>query len=267
MLGAPPEGRRSARVASNFWIGLDGDRSELVLRRGNLSRRGAFFEHLGEAGVVGSDHLLSLASEDRAMFVQVPGTVVRMEEKRGMALELNPGDNATAKGVIRLIRHCVDIGLGSPPSVAPAGHRGNSFRETRQTIDQLDGNSVDTIDELFADERTIDVASTLPDFQGQLSQIRVPSLLSLLELDKLSGELTFHSHKSKVTLVIVDGRLIDCEEMHNKVDPSTLMLSLIAWEEGEFEFRGGASHHTPRFERSLTWLVLDAAQAVDKANS
>ena len=60
------ESRRSARIPGRFWVAVEGVDAEPVLRHGDISATGLFFELTEDIGDVGTVQFLHLASVDRA---------------------------------------------------------------------------------------------------------------------------------------------------------------------------------------------------------
>src|SRR6185369_11160892 len=92
------EGRRSARVRTEFFVTVEGLEREPVLRKGDVSTTGIYFTTETDVGEVGLISWLSIASADRAETVHVMASVVRSVRVRdtggretvGIAFEFMP---------------------------------------------------------------------------------------------------------------------------------------------------------------------------------
>lgn len=109
------ESRRSARIAGGFWVAVEGVDSELVLRRGDISATGIYFEIDADIGAVGTVQWLHVASLDRTRVVHVMAHVVRIvsladvhREVKGVALEFMPESDEAAANVCELVRHVLE---------------------------------------------------------------------------------------------------------------------------------------------------------------
>lgn len=106
------EARRSARIPARFWVAVEGVDAEPVLRHGDISATGVFFELTEDIGDVGTVQFLRLASLDRTRHLHVMAYVVRAvvladvhEERRGVALEFMPESDDAAAYLVDFVRH------------------------------------------------------------------------------------------------------------------------------------------------------------------
>ena len=122
------ESRRSARIAGGFWIAVEGVDDELVLRHGDISATGIFFELDADVGEIGTVQWLHVASLDRSRVVSVMAHVVRivsLEElggaARAVALEFMPESDEAAANLVDFVRHVLaePAADGSAPQVSP----------------------------------------------------------------------------------------------------------------------------------------------------
>lgn len=109
------ESRRSARIAGGFWVAVEGVDAELMLRRGDISATGIYFEIDGDVGSVGTVQWLHVASLDRTRIVHVMAHVVRVvsladvhREVKGVALEFMPESDEAAAHLCELVRHVLE---------------------------------------------------------------------------------------------------------------------------------------------------------------
>ncbi len=102
---------------------------------------------------------------------------------------------------------------------------------------------------------------------GQLSRIKLPTILGLMEMERLSGELRFNAHgRSELVLYLDRGRPIDLVDTSGgSATPRQLLAQLMGWSEGEFHFVVEESVREDRFGTSMTSVILDLARAEDEA--
>lgn len=111
------EGRRSARVATEFLLAIDGLDPEPVLRKGNISATGVYFSSESDVGEIGMISWLTIASSDRARSVHVMAYVVRRvrvsdangRERVGAAFEFMPESASATAALGELVRYVVAL--------------------------------------------------------------------------------------------------------------------------------------------------------------
>src|SRR5262245_20546983 len=86
------EVRRSARVASEFLVAIQGLEVEPILRRGNISTTGIYFVTSADVGEAGMMSWLQISSVDRLRTITVMAYVVRR-------IELTDADERGITGV------------------------------------------------------------------------------------------------------------------------------------------------------------------------
>lgn len=97
---------------------------------------------------------------------------------------------------------------------------------------------------------------------GLLSRIPFPSLCALLELERLSGDLTITRGDRVVRLFVKDGRFVDVEPY--SPDPRPELRKLLGTREGAFEFTVAEVGRADRIGASMTQLLLDLACESDE---
>jgi hypothetical protein len=354
-----PESRRSARIASGFWVAVEGVDSELVLRRGDISATGIFFEVDVDIGAVGTVQWLHVASMDRSRTVHVMAHVVRVvtladvhRELKGVALEFMPESDEAAANLCDLVRQIVESPKGGAVAQigsrlrAKAGDRTADVSElsvktllleadwsvpvgeavrveiiargVRRPI-RLEGQAVSVLPaftgglkryriavrmkeelkgplrrfsegELRLDQAELAKAKATvvehdprpgpmdqllsaiiqppaepPErkhLSGELSRIPLTTLCSLLELERLTGELSIRHEDELVRLFVRDGRFVDVESRSN-VEPRKELGRLLGRREGTFAFLVTAVVREDRIRASMTELLLEAAVEED----
>ncbi len=105
---------------------------------------------------------------------------------------------------------------------------------------------------------------------GLLSRVQLPTLLSLLEMEQMTGVLRIHRNESKegeaIALFIRNGRLLDANSsLRATLSLRQLLGQLMNWEEGFFQFDMEEMAEDERHGSSLTELILDLAADADAA--
>lgn len=90
------EGRRSARFLSELWVGVHGHDETPVLRRGDLSASGIYYETDRAVGEPGAVVWLYLASPDKKRDIELMAHVVRTVYQGGEGAEVRPAAGVTA---------------------------------------------------------------------------------------------------------------------------------------------------------------------------
>ena len=99
---------------------------------------------------------------------------------------------------------------------------------------------------------------------GRLSQISMPSALWLLDQEGLSGVIEFQREDEIIVLYLSEGSVIDADSPSDERDPREHLSALMAWEDGEFEFRVEEIDRPDRVGVATQGLLLDLAVASDE---
>src|SRR4051794_12550235 len=115
--GSGRDARRSARVEAKFLLAIEGVKSQLVPRKGDISATGLYFEVEEDIGDVGTVHLLRLASVGRARTIRIVAHVVRKVSLtatgsvsvNGAAFEFMPDSEAAAQEVEDFVHYILTL--------------------------------------------------------------------------------------------------------------------------------------------------------------
>lgn len=91
---------------------------------------------------------------------------------------------------------------------------------------------------------------------GELARIRLPALLSMIDIDKMTGELLLLRGGERRTLYVRRGRVLDVEPA---TDPKAELASLLAWHDGDFAFTLKAVIRPDRIATRTADLLADEA--------
>jgi hypothetical protein len=105
-------------------------------------------------------------------------------------------------------------------------------------------------------------------FQGDISQVSISTVLTLLELERRSGTLRVKSDGGRrAEIVLADGTFVGATLDGKPGKPTDLLRDLLRWHQGSFSFKpapDGTDNKSPR--QSLGGLLLQAMQLEDEAS-
>jgi len=108
-----------------------------------------------------------------------------------------------------------------------------------------------------------------PSLKGDLSQIGLSALLTLIELERKTGMLTLKSPGNVVAQVLVrEGRVVHArlEEAADPVDVDCV-YHLLTWSGGSFEFLACDVEGPDRVQTPTMHLLMEGARLIDEANN
>lgn len=345
------EARRSARITTNLRVAIEGVDERPVLRRGDLSSTGIYFELDRAVGAVGSVQRLWVSPADGAEPVPILARVIRVVSADdlqlgaitvGAAFEFMPESPEHREALEQLVRTVVGahfeidamapihhqfdakiddlhratiyrlgvrgmlleterplaigdtilVAIQPPGAEAPirieaqavnvAPVSSTSFRvelriQSEYSAHELaDGTEpgatmAGRIDRLFAHlivppDHGGAPPSRKEHLVGALSRIRLPSLLALFEMERMSGVAELIRDGDLARVYVSDGRVVDVVYPAGPETPRAMLAALIEWDEGTFEFRVGAIDRPDRLGSSITGLLLDLAREHDEAH-
>jgi hypothetical protein len=100
---------------------------------------------------------------------------------------------------------------------------------------------------------------------GLLSQIPVTTLMSLFDMEQLTGRLLVRTIGGVATLIFVrNGHIVDVECPTLPANPRELLMAVMRLPEGSFEFNVQPVARTDRIGTSTTALLLDLTRIIDE---
>jgi len=148
------ESRRGARIATRFLVAVEGLEVAPVLRKGDISATGVYFEIDKDIGDVGTVQSLHLTSLDGSRSVRVMAHVVRTvklaaiagRSVSGAAFEFMPESDEAAARVHDFVRRVLTIRKqhGDAPTIAPRldARVGDSSSDHHATVQSLSVRSM-----------------------------------------------------------------------------------------------------------------------------
>jgi DNA-binding response OmpR family regulator len=102
--------------------------------------------------------------------------------------------------------------------------------------------------------------------RGALSELGLPSLLTMFEQEKKSGQLSVTRDQSVAWIDFVDGKIVRARSTDIAEDSRTVLMNVLDWEAGYFELSAGTpADQKPELEGSVTHLLIEHARLRDEA--
>ena len=102
--------------------------------------------------------------------------------------------------------------------------------------------------------------------RGTLDELDLPSLLTMFEQGRKSGQLAVTRDQLVAWIDFVDGRIVRARSTEVAADSRTVMMSVLDWQAGYFELSAGApAVAAPELAASVTHLLLEHARLRDEA--
>jgi DNA-binding response OmpR family regulator len=101
--------------------------------------------------------------------------------------------------------------------------------------------------------------------RGTLAEVGLPSLLTMFEQERKTGQLSVTRDHFVAWIDVVEGKIVRARSNEIDADSHQIMMSVLDWKDGYFELSSGAVQVQPELDRSITHLLLDHAQRRDEA--
>jgi two-component system, OmpR family, response regulator len=101
--------------------------------------------------------------------------------------------------------------------------------------------------------------------EGDLSQMSIATVLTVLEMEQRSGIFEVMSKKRQASLDIVRGHVIQGTVGGTKISALGAMRAILAWNVGRFLFRPTTARELPPSQKSLGALLIEALRLEDEA--
>jgi two-component system OmpR family response regulator len=102
--------------------------------------------------------------------------------------------------------------------------------------------------------------------RGELSEISLPSVLTVLEMEHKTGLLLVERGRESGRLFIREGRVIRAAVEPSALTGSSAVYALLFWQEGAFDFLAGDVGGVDEIQTSTTYLLMEGARRFDEAN-
>lgn len=101
-------------------------------------------------------------------------------------------------------------------------------------------------------------------FQGDVAQMSVSTVLTVLELERRTGRLTVKADAGTATLDLVEGSFAGARLDATSYEPTALLRKVLHWKRGSFHFRTVKEKELGSERQSLSELLLDAMRLEDE---
>ncbi len=102
---------------------------------------------------------------------------------------------------------------------------------------------------------------------GDLAQMSIATVLTLLDMERRSGRLEVSSKEHRAILGIVSGAITSANLAGEKRDPLELLRTLLTWNSGRFAFRPDDAQATPQHDNSINALLMEAVRLEDETRA
>jgi two-component system OmpR family response regulator len=102
--------------------------------------------------------------------------------------------------------------------------------------------------------------------RGELSEISLPSVLTVLEMEHKTGLLLVERGHESGRAFIREGRVIRAAVEPSGLTGSAAVYALLFWQEGAFDFLAGDVGGVDEIQTSTTYLLMEGARRYDEAN-
>lgn len=102
--------------------------------------------------------------------------------------------------------------------------------------------------------------------RGTLAELGLPSLLTMFEQERKSGQLSVTRDQVVAWIDFVEGKIVRARSTEIDADSRSVMMNVLDWQVGYFELSAGAAAIAkPDLETSITHLLLEHARLRDEA--
>jgi len=101
--------------------------------------------------------------------------------------------------------------------------------------------------------------------RGTLAELGLPSLLTMFEQERKSGQLALTRDQLVAWIDFIDGRIVRARSTEIAADSRTVVMNVLDWQAGYFELSAGApTIAIPELDASVTHLLLEHARRRDE---
>ncbi|HZJ66695.1 MAG TPA: response regulator [Kofleriaceae bacterium] len=102
--------------------------------------------------------------------------------------------------------------------------------------------------------------------RGALAELGLPSLLTMFELERKSGQLAVTRDQLVAWIDFVDGKIVRARSTEIDAESRTVMMNVLDWQAGYFELStGNAAPTVADLDTTVTQLLLEHARLRDEA--
>jgi DNA-binding response OmpR family regulator len=112
---------------------------------------------------------------------------------------------------------------------------------------------------------SIQVATEASAIEGDLDQMSIVTVLTVLEMERRTGVVEVIHQKRSATIQIASGCAIEGMIAGARVDPLAALRAMIGWKTGRFSFTPSAERSPPTSHKSIGAFVLEAVRLEDES--
>jgi hypothetical protein len=266
-----PESDEKAESVEEFVRYVLELRASTVEVRRAASRKSTKAKHLSVRSVVLETSWAMPVGERIRLDIVTPGMTRRIRlEGHAVSVSPRPGQMPGSSGFdveVEIDRETArPVRLHSSQSF-PAVRSDEAPASTGSPESRRFGTTSDTLDDLLAALVMPPAEANAPrrhHLSGEMSRIRLPSLLSLFEMDRMTGKISIKRLGRESLVYVKDGLIFDVEPADGKPRRAVL-AQLLASDEGTFQFTLEPVDRPNRVGVSTTALLLDLARESDEA--
>jgi len=101
--------------------------------------------------------------------------------------------------------------------------------------------------------------------RGTLAELGLPSLLTMFEQEKKSGQLSLIRDQMVAWIDFIEGKIVRARSTEIEADSQTVLMSLLDWQTGYFELSAGAASVQSDLDTTVTHLLMAHAQLRDES--
>jgi hypothetical protein len=103
--------------------------------------------------------------------------------------------------------------------------------------------------------------------RGTLAELGLPSLLTMFEQERKSGQLALTRDQLVAWIDFVEGRIVRAWSTEIDADSRTVLMNVLDWQAGYFELSAGTPRAASDLDTSIavTHLLLEHARRRDEA--
>jgi len=102
--------------------------------------------------------------------------------------------------------------------------------------------------------------------RGALAELALPSLLTMFEQEKKTGQLALTRDQVVAWIDFIDGKIVRARSTEIDADSRTVLMNVLDWQAGYFELStGSAAGATSELDATVTHLLLEHARLRDEA--
>ena len=128
-----------------------------------------------------------------------------------------------------------------------------------------EGESIDDAFNALLEVLTDEQARPAQHLAGQLSRISLPSVLTLCQIERVTGVLRLEHGTSVILAYLREGELVDATVEGRDVPPRVALGEVLSWQEGTFAVAFEPVDREDRVGVPTTSLLLDLAREADEA--